>query len=328
MNREYIIFLILLLIIIFLSVFFYPNHKESFIDMTSQGEILNPFDEPDQVGFVKPKKSPPPKPKCCPKSVPGTCKPCNCPAPKVIKVESTCSKPPESTCSKPPPQETCKKEYTCPPCLKTDCPPCPKLECPPCKPCQPVCPSPAPDLSRYVLKSSIPPCPILPDMSNYILKSEIPACPPLPDMSKYVLKTSIPPQTQCPPCPSCPQLPDVNVCDKLLKLKDKDCGVCPPCPRVKCPKPKLECKQVNRNSNNGNNSNVNNWDNQTNNNLEVKLNGKYYTESEIEDIVKKRISENTSGRAVNNTNNCTPRPYEASDLQNPLFNSELTGAKI
>ena len=57
MNREYIIFLILLLIIIFLSVFFYPNHKESFIDMTSQGEILNPFDEPDQVGFVKPKNS-------------------------------------------------------------------------------------------------------------------------------------------------------------------------------------------------------------------------------------------------------------------------------
>ena len=89
------------------------------------------------------------------------------------------------------------------------------------------------------------------------------------------------------------------------------------------------------NSNNGNNSNNenngnngNSWDNQTNNNLEVKLNGKYYTESEIEDIVKKRISDNRSGRGGNNTNNCTPRPYEASDLQNPLFNSELTGAKI
>ena len=327
MNRKYIIFLILLLIIIFLSVFFYPNHKESFIDMTSQGEILNPFENPDQVGFVKPKKSPPPKSKCSPK-------------PKVIKVESTCSQPP--------PQETCKKEYTCPPCVKTDCPPCQKLECPPCKPCQPVCPSPAPDLSRYVLKSSIPPCPILPDMSNYILKSEIPVCPPLPDMSKYVLKSSIPPQTQCPPCP---QLPDIKVCDKLLKLKSKDCGVCPPCPRVKCPKPKLESKNVNGNSDSSkndnswgnqtkNNSDVklngnsdsskndNSWGNQTKSNSDVKLNSKYYTDSEIEDIVKKKISQKTSGIGENNTNSCTPRPYEASDLQNPLFNSELTGAKI
>ena len=89
-------------------------------------------------------------------------------------------------------------------------------------------------------------------MSNYILKSEIPSCPPLPDMSKYVLKSSVPPQIQCPPCPDCPPCncpnpPEIKVCEELLKDKGKDCGVCPPCPRVKCPKPKLECKQVNQN---------------------------------------------------------------------------------
>ena len=83
-------------------------------------------------------------------------------------------------------------------------------------------------------------------------------------MSKYVLKSSVPPPIQCPTCPPCPPPPEVNVCDKLLKSKEKDCGVCPPCPRVKCPKPKLECKQVNNGS------------------------GKYYTDEEIEALVKKK----------------------------------------
>ena len=63
-----------------------------------------------------------------------------------------------------------------------------------------ICPSACPDLSKYVLKSSIPPCPPKPDMSQYVLKSSI---PPMPDMSKYVLKSSIPP-CKCPRCPRCP----------------------------------------------------------------------------------------------------------------------------
>ena len=41
-----------------------------------------------------------------------------------------------------------------------------RLLCPPCK---------EPDMSKYVLKSSIPPCVTCPDMSNYMLKTE---CPP------------------------------------------------------------------------------------------------------------------------------------------------------
>jgi len=80
--------------------------------------------------------------------------------------------------------------------------------CPPCR---------EPDLSKYVLKSTIPPCPQSPDMSQYMLKTE---CPPAPDLSKYVLKSSIPkPQ---------PVIIDNSACKK-------ECGECPPCPRPRCP---------------------------------------------------------------------------------------------
>lgn len=83
---------------------------------------------------------------------------------------------------------------------------------------------PEPDPSKWVLKTTVPPCPPLPDMSKYMLKTE---CPPQPDMSKYVLKTSVP---ACPPC--------ISTCSKPCKI-----GECPPCPRprcptVKCPEPK------------------------------------------------------------------------------------------
>ena len=72
------------------------------------------------------------------------------------------------------------------------------------------------DWSKYVLKSSIPPCPSCPDMSRYMLKSE---CPAPPDMSKYILKTAVPP---CPPC--------ISTCNKPCKI-----GECPPCPVMRCP---------------------------------------------------------------------------------------------
>lgn len=42
------------------------------------------------------------------------------------------------------------------------------------------------DIDKYVLKSSVPPCP---DMSQYALKSQL---PPQYDMSKYILKSKIP----------------------------------------------------------------------------------------------------------------------------------------
>lgn len=72
------------------------------------------------------------------------------------------------------------------------------------------------DMSKYILKASVPPCPSVPDLSNYILKSE---CPAPPDMSKYVLKSAVP---ACPPC--------ISTCNKPCKI-----GECPPCPRTRCP---------------------------------------------------------------------------------------------
>ena len=103
-----------------------------------------------------------------------------------------------------------------------------------------------PDMNKYVLKTSIPPCPAVPDLSNYILKSE---CPPVPDLSNYVLKSSIPKQTpvildcskcqkakgECPPCPR-PRCPEVQ-CPAPTK-----CPSCPPCARQKCPPASVKCK--------------------------------------------------------------------------------------
>lgn len=82
--------------------------------------------------------------------------------------------------------------------------------------CPPRAPCPVPDATKYVLKSTVPPCPAMPDMTRYMLKTE---CPSQPDMSKYVLKSSVP---KCPPC--------ISSCSKPCKI-----GECPPCPRPRCP---------------------------------------------------------------------------------------------
>jgi len=108
------------------------------------------------------------------------------------------------------------------------------------------CP-PTPDLSRYVLKTSIPPCPAGPDMNNYMLKSE---CPPVPDLSQYVLKSSVPKQQpiiidtsedrmskcgNCPPCPR-PRCPEVRCPPPTV------CPAAAPCPRAICPQTTVKCK--------------------------------------------------------------------------------------
>jgi hypothetical protein len=112
---------------------------------------------------------------------------------------------------------------------------------------QVACP-PVPDMSKYVLKSSIPPPKVCPDMKQYMLKTE---CPPTPDLSQYVLKSSIPKQEpviidnsackkdagECPPCPR-PRCPEI---------KCPPPTVCPACPEAKCepcPEPKVQCKAV------------------------------------------------------------------------------------
>jgi hypothetical protein len=132
----------------------------------------------------------------------------------------------------------------CDTCGKAD--PC-GCEKPRPRPIRPACPEcKQPNMSNYVLKSSIPPCPAVPDMSNYILKSE---CPPVPDLSNYVLKSSIPkqnpvildcskcqkPSGDCPPCPR-PRCPEVK-CPPATK-----CPSCAPCPRQSCPPAVVKCK--------------------------------------------------------------------------------------
>ena len=108
------------------------------------------------------------------------------------------------------------------------------------------CP-PNPDMSKYVLKSSIPPNPTCPEMTNYMLKTE---CPPVPDLSQYVLKSSIPKQGpviidnsackggncgECPPCPR-PRCPEVKCPEPTV------CPTCAPCPRATCPQQTVKCK--------------------------------------------------------------------------------------
>lgn len=127
----------------------------------------------------------------------------------------------------------CGGDYPC------NCPK-PRPVCPACPPCR------EPDMSKYVLKASIPPCPTCPEMSQYILKSEV---PPMPDLSQYVLKSSIPkqqpvildcskcnkPKGECPPCPRA-RCPEVK-CPPPTK-----CPACAPCPRQECPPAVVKCK--------------------------------------------------------------------------------------
>jgi hypothetical protein len=130
----------------------------------------------------------------------------------------------------------------CSACNKVSPCPCanPRPVCPPCPPCR------EPDLSKYVLKSTVPPCPPMPDLSKYMLKTE---CPPVPDLSNYVLKSSVPkpqpvildcskctkPSGECPPCPR-PRCPEVK-CPEPTK-----CPQPAPCPRQVCPPTVVKCK--------------------------------------------------------------------------------------
>ncbi len=62
-----------------------------------------------------------------------------------------------------------------------------------------------PDIDKYVLKSSVPPCP---NLSDYIKKSEIPACKNANiDLNDYIKKSEVPAMPKCPECPKadCPK---------------------------------------------------------------------------------------------------------------------------
>jgi hypothetical protein len=78
------------------------------------------------------------------------------------------------------------------------------------------------DIDKYVLKSSIPPCPDLNEYAKknqippypfnkdeWIRKSEIPPCPALPNMDNWIRKSEVPncEKQECPKCPVCPIAP-------------------------------------------------------------------------------------------------------------------------
>ena len=91
------------------------------------------------------------------------------------------------------------------------------------------------DIGKYVLKSSIPPCPDMSeyakksgippniDLSKYILKSKVPKCE-CPNMNDYIKKTDIPPCPEtplCPKCPICPVCPTFDASKWISKDKVK-----------------------------------------------------------------------------------------------------------
>jgi hypothetical protein len=144
----------------------------------------------------------------------------------------------------PPPPPQCHVECTpsCPPkcphlCPPIQPPPMPHVSCPhsnissveSCRKCDITQNK---DIDKYVLKSSIPPCPDMsefitknmmnanPDLSDYILKSEIKPCEKI-DISAYILKSEIPACPNCPVCPVCPVCPKCNDCPKCPSVPHK-----------------------------------------------------------------------------------------------------------
>jgi len=132
------------------------------------------------------------------------------------------------------------------------------------------------DIDKYVLKSSVPPCPDMsefitknmmnanPDLSDYILKSEVKPCEKA-DFSKYILKTQIPP---CPTCPICPE-----------------CPICPVCP------PQQKCKEIHE-------YNISEHPNLSNYISKAELADKYIAKDQIlnSDIVKDYLNKNCSSQ--------------------------------
>ena len=88
------------------------------------------------------------------------------------------------------------------------------------------------NIDKYILKSSIPPCPDMsefitknmmnanPDLNDYILKSEVKPCEKI-DLSQYLLKSEIPACPECPICPECPLCPVCPVCPVYEEKKCK-----------------------------------------------------------------------------------------------------------
>lgn len=92
------------------------------------------------------------------------------------------------------------------------------------------------NIDKYVLKSSIPPCPDLTEYAkknqippypfnknDWVLKSAIPPCPPAPNLDDYIRKSEVPNciKQECAQCPIAPICPVVPPCrgDKIKVIK-------------------------------------------------------------------------------------------------------------
>lgn len=88
------------------------------------------------------------------------------------------------------------------------------------------------NIDKYVLKSSVPPCPDMtqyakknqippfPYSNEWIRKSEIPACPEMPNMDEWIRKSEVPncSNMECPKCPVCPLAPTCPDSTKNMKV--------------------------------------------------------------------------------------------------------------
>jgi hypothetical protein len=89
------------------------------------------------------------------------------------------------------------------------------------------------DIDKYVLKSSVPPCPDMSeyakknqmhpdmDMKDWIRKSDIEACPKV-DMNEFIRKSEIPAcpaPVKCPECPICPKPQPPPKCKQIKEFK-------------------------------------------------------------------------------------------------------------
>jgi len=138
------------------------------------------------------------------------------------------------------PEDNIVLNNTLPPETKpSECPPTPSpvptttcVQAPPKSDCSKCDITSNRDIDKYILKSSIPPCPDMsefitknmmnanPDLSDYILKSEIKPCEKI-DISAYILKSEIPACPNCPVCPVCPVCPKCNDCPKCPSVPHK-----------------------------------------------------------------------------------------------------------
>ena len=80
---------------------------------------------------------------------------------------------------------------------------------------------PCPDLTEYAKKNQIPPYPF--NINEWVRKSEIPPCPSCPNMDEWIRKSDVPAykRMECPKCPVCPIAPICPKCSNETIVNEK-----------------------------------------------------------------------------------------------------------